>query len=93
MHAKDILASIWHKCHTVTNSHISANSILKLFGQNVKSIRNGKNMSQEQLALDTELDLTTINEIERGHRSPKLVTVFKIARGLRVKPSDLLKNL
>lgn len=67
--------------------------LLKLFGETVKQARNGKGLSQEKLALDTGLDLTTINEIEKGHRSPKLVTVCKIAKGLKVKPSQLLENL
>ena len=69
------------------------NKILKLFGDTVKQSRNSQGFSQEKLALDTGLDLTTINEIEKGHRSPKLVTVCKIAHGLGLKPADLLKNL
>ncbi len=88
MHAKDILALSWHKCHMV-----EINKLLKLFGGTVKQARNNKGLSQEKLALDIGLDLTTINEIEKGHRSPKLVTVCKIAKGLGVKPADLLKNL
>lgn len=69
------------------------NKILKVFGETVKQSRNNKGFSQEKLALDTGLDLTTINEIEKGHRSPKLVTVCKIAHGLDLRPAELLKNL
>lgn len=72
---------------------IQSNILLKRFGEEVKRIRNSKGFSQEKLALDTKLDLTTINELEKGHRSPKLTTVFKIAYGLGVKPAELLKNL
>ncbi|MEO8581768.1 MAG: helix-turn-helix transcriptional regulator [Patescibacteria group bacterium] len=72
---------------------LKTSSILSIFGQTVKSYRTEKNLSQEKLALDTGLDLTSINEIERGHRSPKLVTVVKIASGLGVKPAQLLKDL
>lgn len=92
MYAKDILVEYWHKCHYV-NDKLNTLKILKTFGGSVKSARSSKGYSQEKLALDTELDLTTINEIEKGHRSPKLVTVCKIAYGLGLKPSELLKNL
>ena len=72
---------------------IETKQLLKRFGETVKQARNSKGLSQEKLALDTGLDLTTINEIEKGHRSPKLVTVCKIAKGLELKPAKLLENL
>lgn len=74
-------------------SQINTSQILSNFGNAVKEVRVSKGMSQENLALDTGLDLTTINEIENGHRSPKLITVCKIAQGLEIQPSNLLKNL
>ena len=77
----------------VKKSSQSTIKILQLFGSTVKDARIRSELSQEKLALDTGLDLTTINEIERGHRSPKLTTVYKIASGLGVKPSSLLKDI
>jgi transcriptional regulator with XRE-family HTH domain len=72
---------------------INSKKILIRFGEAVRIARKDRGMSQEKLALDTRLDLTTINEIERGHRSPMLTTVCKIASGLGVKPAQLLQNL
>ena len=77
----------------VKNNIHNSTKILHKFGSAVKEARVNKEMSQEKLALDTGLDLTTINEIEKGHRSPKLITVCKIAYGLEISPSILLKDL
>ena len=71
----------------------NTSKLLNLFGNTVRRVRVNQKMSQEKLALDTGLDLTTINEIEKGHRSPKLITVCKIAYGLGVSPTSLLKEL
>ncbi len=74
-------------------SKFSEAHIKKVFGETVRSLRNQRKMSQEKLALDIKMDLTSVNEIERGHRSPKLVTVCKIAAALGVRPSQLLTDL
>lgn len=46
-------------------------------------------MSQLQLAQKSQLDLTTINEIENGNREPMLRTIWRIANALDVSLSDL----
>ncbi len=48
-------------------------------------------MSQEAVALDAKVDLTTISEIECGLRNPSLKTIVKIAKALKVEPYELLK--
>ena len=55
----------------------------------MKELRKKKGLSQEKLALDIEMDLTSVNEIENGHRSPKLITMYKIAHALGVNLRDL----
>jgi transcriptional regulator with XRE-family HTH domain len=67
--------------------------ILKRFGHAVKKARLKAQYSQERLALDTGLDLTTINELEKGHRSPSLITVCKLAKGLSMSVSELTQTL
>lgn len=47
-------------------------------------------LSYKKLALDIEMDLTSINEIEMGHRSPKLITIYKIAHALGVSMHELI---
>lgn len=68
---------------------LSEEVVKKKFGDKMREIRNKRNMSQEAVALEIGMDLTSINEIERGWRSPKLITIYKISRALGVKMSDL----
>lgn len=60
------------------------------FGERVRELRKQKGLSQEKLALDIEMDLTSVNEIEMGHRSPKLYTMYKISQALGVKLNELI---
>lgn len=64
-------------------------SITQRFGSQVRKIRKQKNISQHQLALKAGLDLTSINEIENGSRSPMLKTIWKIANALGVSLKEL----
>lgn len=63
------------------------------FGSTVRELRKIKGLSQEQLALEIGMDLTSINEIERGRRNPTLRTIVKLAHALEVKPAELLSRL
>lgn len=60
------------------------------FGQTLKDFRKRAGLSQEALALECELDRTFISLLERGQRQPTLTTLFRIARVLKVTPSELI---
>ncbi|ETT77487.1 SOS-response repressor and protease LexA [Paenibacillus sp. FSL R7-277] len=62
-----------------------------IFGKVVKSIRINKNITQAQLAAESTLERTYISELENGKYQPTLTSLFDIARGLGIKPSDLVK--
>jgi len=64
--------------------------IKKQFGERMREIRLKRGLSQEKLSFEIGMDLTSVNEIEKGRRSPKLVTIYKIASALKVSSSDLL---
>jgi transcriptional regulator with XRE-family HTH domain len=68
-------------------------SLTERFGTRVKKLRTQKKMSQLELAQKSQLDLTTINEIENGNREPMLKTVWRIANALEIKMSDLFDSL
>ena len=89
INAKDILSVVWHKCHSMSTNWLSEREVKKRFGDRMREIRNKRKMSQEAVALEIGMDLTSINEIERGWRSPKLITIYKISQALGVKMSDL----
>ena len=58
-----------------------------------KRLRKAKGLSQEKLALASNLDRSYYGEIERGEKTPSLPTTFKIAYGLKMEPEDLVKQI
>lgn len=60
------------------------------FGKVLRDCRDGKGLSQEQLAAAAELDRSFISLLERGIQSPNLVVLFKIAEILKVPASELI---
>jgi transcriptional regulator with XRE-family HTH domain len=62
----------------------------QIFGQNVRRARKALALSQEQLALEVDLDRTYISGIERGVRNPSLDVIAKIAKRLKMTPGLLL---
>jgi transcriptional regulator with XRE-family HTH domain len=63
---------------------------LNAFGENLKRLRNAKGMSQEKLALATEVDYQQIYRIEHGKINTTISTILSIARALNVHPKELL---
>lgn len=49
-------------------------------------------MTQMTLAERAELTLTFVGEIERGEKLASLETVVRLAKGLSLRASDLLRN-
>jgi transcriptional regulator with XRE-family HTH domain len=63
---------------------------LLAFGENLKRLRKAKGMSQEKLALATEVDYQQIYRIEHGKINTTISTILSIARALNVHPKELL---
>ena len=59
------------------------------FGARVAEIRKSLNISQEELADRCGVHRTYIGSIERGEKSPTLITIEKFAIGLGVEIKDL----
>lgn len=62
------------------------------FAKKLKTIRAEKGLSQEDLALLCGIDRTYIGRIERLERSPSIDILEKIAKGLNISISELLKS-
>jgi transcriptional regulator with XRE-family HTH domain len=65
--------------------------IRKQVGINVRRLREGRDLSQEELAFEAELHRTYITGVERGIRNPSVTEVAKIAKALGVTPDQLLR--
>lgn len=69
---------------------LSRQALLRSFGERLRTLRNAKGYSQENLALLCGLDQTYISGIERGRRNVSLVNIHRIARALGLSARDLL---
>lgn len=63
------------------------------FAANVERIRRERGLTQEQLGWACGLHQTAIARIESGERRPTLLTIFKLARGLEVRPAELFAGI
>ncbi len=59
--------------------------VARQFGENLRRIRDGAGISQEELGLRCSLHRTEIGLLERGARVPRIDTLIKIATGLGVR--------
>lgn len=64
-----------------------------LLGENIKTLRRSKDISQEDLASLCSLHRTYIGSVERGERNVSLTNIVLIARALNTSPSNLLKGI
>lgn len=62
------------------------------FGIVLRKIRLECSMSQEQLALNCDLDRTFISLLERGQRQPSLTTIIQLAASLNISPMTLMQQ-
>lgn len=65
----------------------------KAFGITLKKYRGMVALSQEELALQSNLDRTYISLLERGLRRPTLNTIIVISKCLNKKPSEIVQEV
>jgi transcriptional regulator with XRE-family HTH domain len=65
----------------------------KAFGQAFRALREGRGISQEQVSLEGDCDRTTVSLVERGLVSPKLETIVRMCKAIRVFPSDAMRRM
>ena len=66
-------------------------AVSKKVGRKIKQVRKEKNITQEDLALNSGLNRAYIGYIERGERNPSTDTISRIAKSLRVPLKELFK--
>lgn len=62
--------------------------ILKFFAEKVRSIRDKRNLTQEQLAALADTGRNTISNIENEKFEPKLSTICRIMWALEISPNE-----
>jgi transcriptional regulator with XRE-family HTH domain len=72
---------------------VDATNIKPLFGKALKARREKVGLTQEQLAQAAGLHWTYISQIERGVKSPTVLVLHLLARGLGTTKSSLMGGL
>ncbi|MEN9724160.1 MAG: hypothetical protein RJB38_2146 [Pseudomonadota bacterium] len=67
-------------------------NIVMRFGQTVRRIRLKQGLSQERYAELAEVHRNYVGLIERGERSPTLSNLVRLANGLGISLSELLRR-
>lgn len=60
-------------------------------GGNVRAARHKLGLSQEQVAERSGVHATEVSRIESGKRDPRVSTVERLAKAVKVKPGELLE--
>ncbi len=66
---------------------------LRKFGDNVRTLREAQDLSQEQLAERADLDRTYISGVERGVRNLSLLSAVRIAKALKISVAKLCEGI
>lgn len=68
-------------------------AIAAAFGRKVRAARTAAELTQEALAEAAGLHPTLISNVERGYRVPSVPTLLRLAKGLGVRPSELVDGI
>jgi transcriptional regulator with XRE-family HTH domain len=63
----------------------------KLLGQRIRSLRQGRGLTQQQLGERASLNYKYLGTVERGESNPSLLVLERIADALEVELSDLFR--
>ncbi len=69
---------------------IDRKDISHLIGKRIQKFRTQRKLSQEELALASEMHPAYLGRVERGERCPTLDTLYKISTGLKIPLPELL---
>lgn len=72
---------------------VRGNFIYKRLGERIILERKKKNLSQEQLALLSDIDRTYLARIEEGKANPSIRVLIKLSRVLKVRLQRLVKGV
>jgi transcriptional regulator with XRE-family HTH domain len=62
----------------------------EVFGDHLRDMRTKRGLTQVQLADRLGFPQARISELERGGRTPNLITILRLAVALECKPTDVV---
>jgi transcriptional regulator with XRE-family HTH domain len=71
----------------------TVSQVNKVFGEQLRRVRNKAHLTQEELAFRAGLDRTYISLLERGKKSPTLMTLFRLCQVLDQQPATFIAEI
>lgn len=65
---------------------------LERLGLKIKELRRERNITQEVLSSMCDLDVRTIQRIEKGQQNITLSVLFDLGKSLNINPEELIKH-
>jgi len=65
-------------------------TIEEAFGKVIRTLRKANKITQEKLAEVSNLDRSFISLLECGHKQPSLITIFQLAKALKLSASKII---
>lgn len=72
------------------NTSKDYDKFLHALSERIKKLRDNSGLTQEVLAAKCRISRSRIAGIESCSSAPSLLTIFQIAKGLKIEPSELL---
>ncbi len=89
---RHICRIIFYHNHSLLRVKNNFEEELTRIGQSIKEIRLKRRLTQSSLASSCDVDIRTIQRIEKGTFNMSLKILFLIADSLEILPSELLIN-
>lgn len=67
--------------------------LVQLLGENVRTLRKERGLSQEELAFQAGMKRSYLSDLERGTRNPSVRAVGRLAEALDVPAARLVERL
>jgi len=78
---------------SIPSKKIEGNISGKAFGDVLRRLREGNDLSQEALGFESGYHRTYISLLERGRKSPSLQTIFNLSKALKIEPDEMIKQV
>lgn len=70
---------------------LNVDEVIKQIATKVRTLRLEQNMTQEELAARSDIDVRSIQRIESHNISVSLITIIKVSKGLDIELSKLFQ--
>jgi transcriptional regulator with XRE-family HTH domain len=72
---------------------VASNKALQTLGDRIREARKSTGLSQEELALQADIDRSFMGQVERGQRNISVLTLLRVARVLDINLGSMLDGL